>query len=123
MNPSVYDQIGEEGFTRLIAAFYNQIPEDDILGPMYPEDDLEGAEMRLRDFLIYRFGGPARYIEERGHPRMRMRHAPFIINTDGAARWLELMDKAFEEAQLPTEAEQELRQFFRNGAYFMVNSR
>ena len=75
----VYQLIGEDGFIRLIAAFYRQIPNDDVLGPLYPAHDFAGAEKRLRDFLIFRFGGPARYIEDRGHPRLRMRHAPFPV--------------------------------------------
>ena len=76
----VYSMIGMEGFTRLVAAFYRQVPQDDILGPMYPTTDLLGAEQRLRDFLIGRFGGPQTYIEQRGHPRLRARHSPFHIN-------------------------------------------
>src|SRR5262245_35500036 len=76
----VYGQIGEEGFARVVAAFYAQVPADDVLGPMYPPADLPGAEQRLRDFLVGRFGGPQRYIEERGHPRLRARHAPFAID-------------------------------------------
>lgn len=75
----VYTLVGEEGFRRLVAAFYRQIPGDPILGPMYPADDLEGAEERLRDFLIFRFGGPTTYLAKRGHPRLRMRHAPFAV--------------------------------------------
>ena len=59
----VFPAVGEEGFARLVAAFYKQVPADNILGPMYPKDDLPGAEQRLRDYLIYRFGGPPRYIE------------------------------------------------------------
>ena len=59
----IYARVGEEGFARLVAAFYRQVPGDDILGPMYPREDLEGAEQRLRDFLVGRFGGPMRYIE------------------------------------------------------------
>src|SRR3954470_7442122 len=93
----IYAQIGEEGFSRLIAAFYRQVPGDDILGPMYPADDLAGAEERLRDFLIGRFGGPQRYIETRGHPRLRQRHFPFAIDSEAAARWLTLMDNALVE--------------------------
>lgn len=73
---SVYPVLGEEGFVRLVAAFYRQVPADELLGPMYPPNELAAAEQRLRDFLVYRFGGPQRYIEERGHPRLRMRHAP-----------------------------------------------
>ncbi len=76
----IYAQIGEEGFARLVTAFYKQVPADDILGPMYPADDLPGAEERLRDFLVGRFGGPQRYIESRGHPRLRMRHMPFKLD-------------------------------------------
>lgn len=120
---SVYDLIGEDGFTRLVAAFYRQIPDDDILGAMYPHDDLAGAEQRLRDFLIFRFGGPPRYIQERGHPRLRMRHAPFKINEMGRDRWVALMENALREVQLPEAAERELRTFFEEGATFMINSR
>src|SRR5260221_2004751 len=80
MNESeVYGAIGEEGFAQLIAAFYRHVPRDAILGPLYPPEDLEGAEQRLRDFLVGRFGGPPRYVEQRGHTRLRMRHAPFPI--------------------------------------------
>ena len=61
----IYSMIGAEGFTRLVAAFYRQVPQDGVLGPMYPARDLAGAERRLRDFLIYRFGGPQSYIEQR----------------------------------------------------------
>src|SRR6202451_1840274 len=64
----IYSMIGTEGFTRLVAAFYRQVPQDDLLGPMYPAQDLSGAGQRLRDFLIGRFGGPQTYIEQRGHP-------------------------------------------------------
>src|SRR5579872_1370963 len=106
---SLYSVIGEEGFARLVAAFYKQVPQDDILGPMYPADDLAAAEERLRDFLIGRFGGPQRYIERRGHPRLRMRHMPFSIDQAARDRWIQLMDRAFAEAKLPTEAEQFLR--------------
>ena len=71
----IYPLIGEEGFHRLIAAFYRQVPGDELLGPMYPADDIEGAEQRLRDYLIYRFGGPQKYIEQRGHPRLQIGRA------------------------------------------------
>lgn len=117
----VYRAIGEEGFQRLVAAFYRQVPGDDILGPMYPPDDLAGAEQRLRDFLVGRFGGPPRYIQQRGHPRLRARHMPFAIEPAAAARWLELMDRALAEARLPAEAEAVLRPFFQMVAPTMVN--
>ena len=117
----IFPLIGEEGFTRLIAAFYRQVSHDDILGPMYPAHDLAGAEERLRDFLIFRFGGPQRYIEQRGHPALRMRHAPFPINQAARDRWIQLMNNALAEAALPPEADSILRQFFEGVATFMIN--
>jgi hemoglobin len=117
----IYPLIGEEGFTRLIAAFYRQVPTDDVLGPLYPPGDFEGAEKRLRDFLIFRFGGPPRYIEDRGHPRLRMRHAPFPVNQAARDRWMKLMDQAFHEAGLQPEAEAVLRRFFDSTATAMMN--
>lgn len=119
----IYQTIGEEGFERLVAAFYRQVVVDDILGPMYPPDDLEGSEQRLRDFLVGRFGGPARYIEQRGHPRLRMRHAPFVIDGDARNRWVDLMSRALDEVKLPREVELALRPFFEGVATMMINSR
>ncbi|MBZ5695247.1 MAG: globin [Acidobacteriia bacterium] len=117
----IYSIIGEDGFARLVAAFYRQVPQDDILGKMYPEEDRAGAEQRLRDFLIYRFGGPQRYIAERGHPMLRARHIPFRIDQAARDRWMRLMSNAFAEAALPAEAEQFLRAFFEQMATFMIN--
>lgn len=119
----VYAQIGEEGFRRLVAAFYRQIPGDDILGPMYPKHDLEGAEERLREFLIFRFGGPQTYIEKRGHPRLRMRHAPFLVDQRARDRWVEIMGRALAEAALPEDATETLRPFFEDVATFLMNRR
>ncbi len=117
----IYDIIGEDGFRRLVHEFYLQIPDDDILGPMYPADDLDGAEERLREFLVFRFGGPQRYIEKRGHPRLRMRHAPFVVNQAARDRWVQLMSKAFEKAELPLQAEQVMRAFLEHTASFLMN--
>lgn len=117
----VYSLIGDEGFTRLISAFYRQVPPDEILGPMYPAADMEGAEQRLRDYLIYRFGGPSKYVEERGHPRLRARHFPFPITQAARDRWMHLMDKAFVEAALPDEAVVLIRSFFEGMSTFMIN--
>jgi hemoglobin len=100
----VYQAIGEGGFTRLVAAFYRQIPGDDILGPMYPAKDLTLAEVRLRQFLMFRFGGSMEYVERRGHPRLRMRHAPFVIDQRARDRWMELMRRAMAEAAIPEDA-------------------
>jgi hemoglobin len=118
----VYAAIGEEGFARLIRAFYAQVPGDDILGPMYPSVDLPGAEGRLRDFLVGRFGGPRRYVESRGHPRLRQRHARFRLDERARDRWVALMDRALEEAKLPAEAADVLRSFFHGTATFLRNA-
>jgi hemoglobin len=117
----LYGLIGEEGFTRLVSAFYLRVPNDEILGPMYPADDLAGAEQRLRDFLIFRFGGPSRYLEQRGHPRLRMRHFPFPITQAARDRWMFLMTAAIEEAKLPPEVAGLLRSFFDGTASFLIN--
>jgi hemoglobin len=92
-----------------------------VLASLYPAHDFAGAERRLREFLISRFGGPAAYIEERGHPRLRMRHAPFPIGPVARERWLRLMDPALEEVALPPEAECLLREFFASTATFLMN--
>ena len=117
----VYSAIGAEGFKRLVAAFYQQVPQDEILGPMYTMRDLPGAEQRLRDFLIGRFGGPQTYIEQRGHPRLRARHSSFPIDQTARDRWMQLMDNALGEAALPVEAERVLRKFLNDMSAFMIN--
>ena len=117
----VYSAVGEEGFARLVAAFYRRVPLDDILSKMYPADDLAGAEDRLREYLIFRFGGPQRYIEQRGHPRLRMRHLPFTIDQPARDRWMELMQASLDEASLPPKAAETLRAFFGPMSQFMIN--
>ena len=117
--------VGVDGFRRLVAAFYRRVPGDDILGPMYPAHDLAGAEKRLGDFLIYRFGGPQTYIEERGHPRLRMRHNPFVIDQTARDRWMKLMTEALAEVNqtkpIHPEAADFVMQFFDAMATFMIN--
>lgn len=90
---------------------------------MYPPDDMEGAERRLRDFLVGRFGGPQRYIRDRGHPRLRARHFPFAIDEAAADRWMLLMGEALEETALPDEVDAALRPFFAQVAEMMINRR
>lgn len=113
--------VGENGFARLTVAFYRRVKGDDLLGPMYPGDDWDGAEQRLRDFLVQRFGGPGRYSEQRGHPRLRMRHAPFAVTPAARDRWVDLMGEAMAEAALPASAVPVLTQFFDQVATFMIN--
>ena len=117
----IYALIGEDGFQRFVAAFYRRVPGDEILGAMYPADDLEAAEQRLRDFLIFRFGGPSRYLEQRGHPRLRMRHFPFPITQAARDRWIQLMTAAIAEAGLPAEVAGTLGAFFDATATFLIN--
>jgi hemoglobin len=119
----IYLAIGEDGFDRLVSAFYRQVPADDILGPMYPADDLAGAAERLRDFLVGRFGGPPRYIERRGHPRLRMRHMPFAVGGAARDRWMRLMGRALDEAALPPAAVARLREFFEGVSTMLINCR
>ena len=117
----IHETIGEVGIARIVQAFYEQVASDDLLAPMYPKEDLKGSEKRLRDFLLYRFGGPQRYIEERGHPRLRMRHAHFPIDQRARDRWILLMDNALRAASLPPEIDATLKAFFRNVATFLIN--
>jgi hemoglobin len=88
---------------------------------MYPNHDFAGAEERLREFLIQRFGGPQHYSTKRGHPRLRMRHANFHIDQRGRDRWIELMEAALEEVNLPPEVVPTLKAFFHDAATFMIN--
>ena len=115
------EALGEDGFARLVRSFYGQVPGDPILGRMYPPDDLAGAEERLRDFLIGRFGGPQRYIEQRGHPRLRQRHAPFAIDQGARDQWMTLMNRALDAQQFAPDVTAYLREFFDGVATFMIN--
>ena len=117
----LYHHIGEAGITRVVAAFYRQVPDDDILAPMYPEDELAASEVRLRDFLIFRFGGPQRYIEQRGHPRLRMRHARFVIDQRARDRWVALMHHAVTQENFPDNVTTALQTFFDEVATFLIN--
>ena len=121
----VFGLIGEAGFTDLIARFYAKVRVDDLIGPLYPPDDWENAERRLRMFLIQRFGGPDTYSQERGHPRLRGRHLPFPIDKAAADRWLALMNQSLKECQaagtVTQEAAKMLWPFFVNTAMFMMN--
>ncbi|MDF1814987.1 MAG: globin [Verrucomicrobiales bacterium] len=118
----IIEQIGEAGIASLAAAFYRRMREDDLVGKMYPPDDWEGAEERFRDFLIFRFGGSQKYIEERGHPRLRMRHLPFKIDSAARDRWMEIMTAALDEENVPSPARESLEEFFAQTADFMRNT-
>lgn len=117
----LYVHLGDEGITQLVAAFYKQVPTDDILGPMYPADEMQQAQERLRDFLIFRFGGSPRYVEQRGHPRLRMRHMPFAIDAGARNRWIALMTKAMDQVQMSAGDRALMLAFFEHLATFMIN--
>ena len=121
MSDSENEVLGEQGFHDLVAAFYRRARHDELIGPMYPDQDWAGAEQRLRDFLVYRFGGSDRYIQERGHPRLGLRHAPFKIGIAERDRWLELMTQAMDETEVPGSVRLNLKVFFEQVAEFLRN--
>lgn len=121
LDTQLYGLIGAEGFTQLAAAFFRRVAVDDVLSHIYPKEDLAGAEERLRGFLIQRFGGPDDYSQKRGHPRLRMRHAPYAIDRRGRDRWVERMEEAMAEVKLAPNVVQMLRPFFNDSATFMIN--
>ncbi|MEU5989169.1 globin [Spirillospora sp. NPDC047418] len=113
---------GAETFHRLVHRFYQGVAEDPDLRPMYPEEDLGPAEERLRLFLIQYWGGPNTYSQRRGHPRLRMRHVPFVIDEAQHDRWLKHMRDAVEELDLPEPLEKQLWDYFTMAARSMVNA-
>ena len=122
-SPSFYDQIGgHETFTKLVDAFYEGIKSDPVLRPMYPDDDMEGAVWRLRSFLEQYWGGPHTYSEQRGHPRLRMRHMPFKVNPDARDRWLGHMSKAVDSIGLSELDRAMLWDYLERAAHSMVNT-
>lgn len=120
---TLFDRIGgSESFDRLVRAFYEGIRDDPVLLPMYPEDDLDGAIWRLSSFLQQYFGGPHTYSEHRGHPRLRMRHAPFKVNPDARQRWLSHMRTALDSLKLSPLDDGEMWDYFERAALSMVNT-
>jgi hemoglobin len=118
-----YDAVGgAETFKRLVHRFYQGVATDPLLRPLYPEEELAGAEERLRMFLEQYWGGPRTYSERRGHPRLRMRHAGFRIGEREREAWLHHMRVAVDELDLPEPAQQMLWDYLLNAAYSMVNS-
>ncbi|WP_448071536.1 globin [Georgenia yuyongxinii] len=113
---------GHETFSRLVARFYEGVRADEHLAPMYPRDDWEGAEERLRLFLEQYWGGPTTYSDTRGHPRLRMRHVRFAVTPDARDRWLTHMRVALDELDLAPEAERLLWDYLVRAADSMVNT-
>ena len=118
-----YEAVGGEAtFHRLVHRFYQGVAEDPELRPMYPEEDLGPAEERLRLFLIQYWGGPNTYSQRRGHPRLRMRHVPFVIDEAQRDRWLKHMRDAVEELELPEPLEKQLWDYFTMAARSLGNA-
>jgi hemoglobin len=118
-----YDAIGgDEAFRRLVHRFYEGVADDPLLRPLYPEADLSGAEERLRMFLIQYWGGPTTYSQRRGHPRLRMRHAPFVIGEAERDAWLRHMRDAVESLELSAELETRLWDYLVYAAQSLVNA-
>lgn len=113
---------GSEVFAKLAKVFYEGIAQDEVLRQMYPEDNLGPAEERLRMFLEQYWGGPSTYQELRGHPRLRMRHAPYKINPEARDRWLAHMRKAVDSLGLAPVYEEELWSYLERAAYAMLNT-
>lgn len=117
----IYGIIGSSGFQLLVAGFYRRVAEDDILRPMYPEEDLAPAARRLQLFLEQFFGGPTVYSQERGHPRLRARHMPFPIDQAARDRWFSHMNAALTEADFAPDVANVLRDYFDRAATFLLN--
>ncbi len=119
---SKFDEMGgHETFEKLVSHFYALVSIDPILRPMYPEDDLKGAAERLLMFLEQYWGRPTTYSERRGHPRLRMRHAPFQIGEAEKIAWLKNMESAVAELDLSSELRSELWSYLTSAAEAMVN--
>jgi hemoglobin len=117
----MYEKVGGDAFFRvLVDRFYAGVEADPVLRPLYP-DDLEGPKEHLRLFLVQYWGGPRAYQEQRGHPRLRMRHAPFAIGLGERDAWLRLMLSALSEAGLDEEDEAEMAEYFRSSATQLIN--
>ncbi|MCF8548754.1 MAG: globin [Pontimonas sp.] len=121
--PPLFERIGgSQRFDELVSAFYEGIRGDEVLLPMYPQEDLEGATWRLSAFLQQYFGGPQTYSEQRGHPRLRMRHSPFKVNPEAKERWLAHMRRALDTLDLSPLDDGELWDYFERAALSMVNT-
>jgi hemoglobin len=113
---------GEPTFRRLVQRFYEGVAGDPLLRPLYPEEDLGPAAERLTLFLVQYWGGPRTYSEQRGHPRLRMRHAPFPVTPAARDAWLHHMRVAVDELALPEPYARALWDYLSHAAYSMVNT-
>ncbi len=123
MSETFYDAVGgHETFTKLVHRFYEQVADDPNFRAMYPEQDLGPAEERLRMFLEQYWGGPTTYHEQRGHPRLRMRHNVFRVTPAARDTWLKYMLNSVDELELAPQADAELRDYLTRAAHSLVNT-
>ena len=113
---------GAPVFEKLVARFYQEVAADDVLRPLYPEEDLGPAAERFRMFLEQYWGGPTTYSETRGHPRLGMRHAPFAVTPTARDRWLSHMHDAIGESGMSPEHQQQFWEYVVRAAHFLVNT-
>lgn len=113
---------GHDFFAALVHDFYAGVATDEVLRPMYPEQDLAPAEQRLLMFLEQYWGGPTTYSDQRGHPRLRMRHAPYAIDFTAMQHWLDHMRTALDRQALPAADDAELWKYLTRAALSMVNA-
>lgn len=122
VSDTVWAQVGgTQTFERIVEHFYSAVQQDELLAPMYPQQDWEGAKWRLRTFLEQYWGGPTTYSEQRGHPRLRMRHAAFAVTPEAKKHWLTHMHAALDEAQLPPMHDAAFRDYIERAALALVN--
>ena len=122
MEPTLYEEMGGAPFfEKLVAGFYEGIKTDPVLKPMYPEEDLAGAIDRLTMFLSQYWGGPTDYSEQRGHPRLRMRHNAFPINGDARDRWLMHMSNSLAKLEIEPHLRDQLWTYLVTAAHSLVN--
>jgi hemoglobin len=118
-----YERVGgAPTFERLVNVFYDGVADDEVLRPLYPEDDLGPAADRLRMFLEQYWGGPTTYSDQRGHPRLRMRHAPYRVDSLARDQWLQHMRAAVDSLDLDQELDDELWNYLVMAAHSMVNT-
>ena len=120
---SYYDAIGGyETIAGIVHRFYEGVATDEVLRPLYPEEDLAGAEERFTLFLVQYWGGPTTYSERRGHPRLRMRHAPFAVTPRAKEHWLLHFRAGLDSAELPPDLDAQFWDYVTHAAQFMVNT-
>ena len=118
-----YDEIGgEPTIRRIVEVFYEGVATDEVLRPLYPEEDLGPAEERFRMFLVQYWGGPTTYSDRRGHPRLRMRHAPFKVDPVAKDRWLVHCREGLDAVDLTEQQDAQFWDYVTHAAQFMVNT-